>query len=75
MTKGKLEKTIADLEKAERSATEILDNYTDVLMTNEPPYTSWGVIRYNKIAAPAGSRLNYLKALKQLRDKLLGGGE
>ena len=71
----KLDKAITELEKAEKEATQILDDYTDVLVSGEPPYTSWGVVRYNKIMQPAGSRLNYLKALKQLRDKLLGGGE
>jgi hypothetical protein len=72
---NRLNRAIEDLEKAEQEATQILDEYTDVLVAGEPPYSSWGVVRYNKIMSPAGSRLNYLRALKQLRDKLLGGAE
>ena len=75
MKKRKLDKAISDLEKAETDARQIIDEYTDTLMLKEPPYTSWGVVRHNKIAAPAGSRLNYIKALKQLKEKLLGGDE
>ncbi len=75
MKKQKLDKAIADLEKAETGARQIIDEYTDTLMIKEPPYTSWGVVRYTNIAAPAGSRLNYLQALKQLKEKLLGGDE
>ena len=71
MTDGKLNRVIEELEKAEQEATQILDEYTDALVANEPPHTSWGVVRFNKIMSPAGSRLNYVKALKQLRDKLL----
>jgi len=72
MMKGKLDKAITELEKAEQTATEILDEYTDVLVTGQPEGSSWGVTRYNLIMKPAGSRLNYLAALKQLKDRLLG---
>jgi len=72
MTNGKLDKAINELEKAEQEATEILDQYTDVLITGQPEGSSWGVTRYNLIMKPAGSRLNYLAALKQLKDRLLG---
>jgi hypothetical protein len=72
MTKGKLDKAIDELQKAEQTATEILDQYTDVLVTGQPEGVSWGVTRYNLIMKPAGSRLNYLAALKQLKDRLLG---
>lgn len=68
----KLDKAITDLEKAKQEATEILDQYTDVLVTGQPEGSSWGVTRYNFIMKPAGSRLNYLAALKQLKNRLLG---
>jgi hypothetical protein len=71
MTKGKLDKAINELEKAEQTATEILDEYTDVLVRRGPSNISWGVTRFRHIMAPAGSRLNYLAALRQLRDRLL----
>jgi hypothetical protein len=72
MAKCKLDKAITELEKAEQEATQILDDYTDVLVTGQPEGSSWGVTRYNQIMKPAGSRLNYLAALKQLKDRLLG---
>jgi hypothetical protein len=72
MTKGKLDQAIDELQKAEQKATEILDQYTDVLVAGQPEGSSWGVTRYNQIMKPAGSRLNYLAALKQLKDRLLG---
>ncbi len=67
----RLDKAISELEKAEREATQILDEYTDVLVSAEPPGTSWGVTRYKQIMTPAGSRLNYLAALRRLRDRVL----
>lgn len=68
---GKLDKAIAELQQAESLASELLDTYTDALVARCPPGTSWSVTRYNNIMKPAGSRLNYLAALRQLRQRLL----
>jgi hypothetical protein len=72
MDKGRLDQAISGLEKAEQEASQILNDHTDELVAREPPEASWSVVRYKRIMAPAGSRLNYLNALKQLRDRLLG---
>jgi hypothetical protein len=68
----RLNRAIDELEKAEREAEDLLDEYTDELVASEPSGTSWGVVRYKQIMVPAGSRLNYLRALQQWRDRLMG---
>jgi hypothetical protein len=70
MAMGRLERVVAELEKLEKDADDILNTYVDQLMCREPPGTSWGVTKYNKILAPAGSTVNRVAALRMLREIL-----
>ncbi len=72
MAMGRLDRIVAELERLQKDADEILDTYTDQLMSREPPGTSWGVTKCNKVAYPAGSTINRVAALKMLRDKFVG---
>jgi hypothetical protein len=41
-------------------------------MCSEPRGTSWGDLKYRKIAAPAGSTINHVAALKLVRKRIAG---
>jgi hypothetical protein len=70
---GRLDRIVADLERLQIEADEILNTYTDQLMTNVPYGTSWGVTKYKQLANPAGSTINRVAALKMLKDRFLAG--
>jgi len=70
---GRLDTIVAQLERLQKDANQILDAYTDELMCREPRGTSWGDLKYRKIAAPAGSTINHIAALKLVRQKITGG--
>ena len=65
---GRLDDIIAQLEKLQKDAQEIFDAHVDELRCNTP-CASFGVLKTRAIAAPAGSTLNYVAALKMLREK------
>jgi hypothetical protein len=69
---GRLDTIVAQLEKLQHDANQILDAYTDELMCREPRGTSWGDLKYRKIAVPAGSTINHVNALKLIRDRITG---
>lgn len=70
---GRLDRIVADLERLQKDADEILNVYTDQLMTNAPNGTSWGVTKYKQLAVSAGSTINRVAALKILKDRFLSG--
>jgi hypothetical protein len=69
---GRLDDIVAQLERLQKDANQILDAYTDKLMCTEPRGTSWGDLKYRKIAAPAGSTINHVAALKLVRERITG---
>ncbi len=72
MPMGRLDRIVTELERLQKDADEILDTYTDQLVSKEPAGTSWGVTKYSRVAYPAGSTINRVAALKMLRDKFAG---
>ena len=65
----RLDRIIAELEKLHNEANDIFDAHVDVVMCDLPRGTSFGVTKFREIAEPAGLTINYIKALKLLRDK------
>lgn len=68
---GRLDYIITNLERLQKDATEILNIHIDGLLCNAAPEVSWGATKH-RLVAPAGSTLNYVAALKLLREKLTG---
>lgn len=66
---GRLDSIIAGLEKLQKDADEIINTYTEGLLCNAAPGVSWGATKH-RLIAPAGSTLNYVAALKLVREKL-----
>ena len=69
---GRLDDIVAQLERLQKDANQILDAYTDELMCREPRGTSWGDLKYRKIATPAGSTIDHVNALKLVRERITG---
>ena len=65
---GRLNDIIRKLEVLQKDANEIIDTYTEGLLCNAAPAVSWGATKH-QLMAPAGSTLNYVAALKLLRDR------
>jgi hypothetical protein len=59
---------IKQLEELHEQAHEIFDARVKVILSTQPYGTSFGATKVNCIFAPAGSTLNYVKALQNLRD-------
>ena len=59
---------IKQLEELYEQAHEIFDARVEVILAGQPYGTSFGATKANCIFAPAGSTLNYIQALKNLRD-------
>lgn len=68
---GRLDSIITNLERLQKDANEIINTYTDGFLCNAAPGVSWGATKH-WLVAPAGSTLNYVAALKLLREKLTG---
>ena len=64
----RVQQIIDQLEELHRQAHEIFDARVEVILAGQPYGTSVGATKVNCIFAPAGSTLNYVKALKNLRD-------
>jgi hypothetical protein len=67
---SRLDRIITELEKLQSEANDIFDAHVDVVMCDLPRGTSFGATKLREIAEPAGLTINYVKALKLLRDKL-----
>ena len=68
---GRLDDTIAQLEKLHKVAHDIFDAHVDD-MVRQVHGVPWGVLKAAEIAGPAGSALDYVAALKLLRKKFTG---
>jgi hypothetical protein len=66
---GRLDDIIARLEKLHKEAQGIFDAHIDRVMRDYPPGTSFGWLKAKEITIPAGSTLNYIAALRMLREK------
>jgi hypothetical protein len=71
MAVGRLDNIISDLERLQQDAQRIFDAHIDELHIQHPD-TPFGVLKAREIAMPAGSTLNYIAALKMLREKIIG---
>ncbi len=69
MNTGRLDKIINDLERLHHDAQEILNAYVTEKICNAP-HASFGEAKAYYISRPAGSALNYIAALKHVRDYL-----
>jgi len=64
----RVQQIIDRLEELHQQAHEIFDARVEVILAGQPYGTSFGATKMNCILAPAGSTLNYIQALKNLRD-------
>ena len=64
----RVQQIIDQLEDLHRQAHEIFDARVEVILAGQPYGTSVGATKVNCIFAPAGQTLDYIKALKNLRD-------
>jgi hypothetical protein len=64
----RVDQIIKQLEELHKQAHEIFDARVEVILSHSPYGTSVGATKVNAIFAPAGSTLNYVKALQNLRD-------
>jgi hypothetical protein len=68
---GRLDRIIRELEQLHDEAQGIFDAHVEVLRC-QTPQVPFGSIKMCEIAAPAGSSLNYIRALKIVREKITG---
>ena len=66
---GRLDDIIVQLEKLHEEAQGIFDAHIDELRCRTPGIP-FGVLKSCEIASPAGSSLNYIAALKIVREKI-----
>jgi hypothetical protein len=71
---GRLDRIIRELEQLHKEAQDIFDAHVEVARCKSPGIP-WGVLKSCEIATPAGSTLNYIAALKIVREKITGGKE
>jgi hypothetical protein len=69
---GRIDDLIETLEAAHKDADEIFDLHVDELRLRTPS-VPFGVLKQGEISGRAGSSLNYVAALKMLRDKFISG--
>jgi hypothetical protein len=69
---SRLDLIIEQLEQAHKAAQDIFDAHVDCLMCDQPRGTSFGMLKAREITTPAGSALNYVRALQIVRDRILG---
>lgn len=67
---GRINNTISELERLQGVANEMLDSHVRVLMHEKPYGTSFGLTKLETFK-PAGTQLNYVNALKIVRDSTL----
>jgi hypothetical protein len=71
---GRLDNIIKELERLHHDAQDIFDAHVD-LVRCQMPEVSFGILKSREIAAPAGNSLNYVNALKIVRQKIVGEDE
>jgi len=65
---GRLDRIIRELEKLQDEAQDIFDAHID-FMRCQTPGVPWGALKACEITGRAGSALDYVAALKILREK------
>ena len=68
---GRLDNIIQELERLHNDAQDIFDAHIEVVRC-QTPGIPFGVLKSCEIASPAGSSLNYIAALKIVREKITG---
>lgn len=68
---GRLDNIIKELERLHGDAQDIFDAHIEVVRC-QTPGIPFGVLKSCEIASPAGSSLNYIAALKIVREKITG---
>ncbi len=68
---GRLDRIIRELEQLHDEAQGIFDAHVEVERCRNPGIP-FGTIKMCEIAGPAGSSLNYINALKIVREKITG---
>ena len=68
---GRLDDTIAQLERLHKVAHDIFDAHIDD-MRRQCPGVPWSTLKACEIAAPAGSSMDIVRGLKILREKFTG---
>jgi hypothetical protein len=68
---GRLDRIVNELERLQHDAQEILDHHVDYLKCSSPT-VPFGTLKARAIAQPAGSEINYVKALKIVRRTITG---
>jgi hypothetical protein len=71
---SRIDDTIKDLERLHAVAQDIFDAHIDYVRCRTPS-VPFGTLKSRIIAAPAGSALNYVAALKIVRKKITGESE
>jgi hypothetical protein len=68
---GRLDDTIAQLEKLHEVAHSIFDAHIDDVR-RQCPGVPWSTLKICEIAGPAGSSMDIVRGLKILREKFIG---
>jgi hypothetical protein len=68
---GRLDRIIRELEQLHDEAQSIFDAHVEVERCRIPS-VPFGTIKMCEIAGPAGASLNYINALKIVREKITG---
>lgn len=68
---GRLDRIMRELGQLHDEAQDIFDAHVEVLRCQNPGIP-FGTIKMCEIAGPAGSSLNYIEALKIVREKITG---
>jgi hypothetical protein len=68
---GRLDRIIRELEQLHKEAQDIFNAHIDFVRCQSPGIP-FGVLKACEIATPAGSTLNYIAALKIVREKIIG---
>jgi hypothetical protein len=66
---GRLDHIIDELRRLHADADNILDAHVNCLLRDLPPGTSFGATKYRALE-PAGRALNYVEALRLVRDSI-----
>jgi hypothetical protein len=68
---GRIDDIIKELVRLHADAQGIFDAHVDYLCSKEPK-ASFGAVKTREIARPAGNALDYIAALKVVRQKIVG---
>ena len=68
---GRLDSIIKELERLHNDAHDIINAHVDFVCCQKPGIP-FGVLKSREIAGPAGNSLNYINALKIVRQNITG---